>query len=138
MQKLLLYNRSSQEAVPMKLEQLQYEVDAWKRVLEFMMEENVHLKNRLSSILRDDFNPELLEEVEAFQTSFIKEDELVAGLRNEIADLDKLLVREVYEDGKIMKLVDNNMKRMRIHIRKAEERFSHLKLEFNSYLSDSV
>lgn len=138
MQKLLLYKRSGQEAVPMKLEQLQYEVDAWKRMLEFMMEENVHLKNRLSSILRDDFNPELLEEVEAFQTSFIKEDELVAGLRNEIADLDKLLVREVYEDGKIMKLVDNNMKRMRIHIRKAEERFSHLKLEFNSYLSDSV
>ena len=37
-----------------KLRLLRQESDAWKRILEFMTEENIHLKNRLSEILKSD------------------------------------------------------------------------------------
>ncbi len=121
-----------------KLKQLQYESDTWKRLLGFMMEENIHLKNRLSDILKDKFNEDLLEVVEIFQTDFIKEDEMIGLLRNEVVELDKLLVREIFEDGTIIKKVDAKIKNLRIKIQNVEKEFSNLKSEFNNYLSENI
>lgn len=85
----------------LKLKQLQFESNTWKRLLRFMMEENNHLKNRIAEILKDDFDKNLLKEIENFQSNFIKQDELINLLRNDAADLDKLLIPEIFEDGKI-------------------------------------
>ena len=74
----------------LKLKQLQFESDTWKRLLVFMMDENIHLKNRLSEVLKDQFDKNLLVEVEGFQNNFIKEDELIGLMRNDVAELDKL------------------------------------------------
>jgi regulator of replication initiation timing len=122
----------------LKLKQLQYESDTWKRVLGFMMEENIYLKNRLSEILKDKFDKKLLEQVEGFQSSFVKEDEMIGLLRNEVAELDKLLVREIFEDGTIIKKVDAKLKHMRHNIKNAEKEFSRLKSDFNNYLSENI
>jgi regulator of replication initiation timing len=122
----------------LKLKQLQYETDTWKRVLGFMMEENIHLKNRLSEILKDKFDGNLLEEVESFQSSFIKEDEMIGLLRNNVAELDKLLVREIFEDGTIVKKVDTKLKKLRHNMANAEKQFSKLKSDFNNYLSENI
>lgn len=122
----------------LKLKQLQYEVDTWKRLLGFMMEENIHLKNRLSEVLKYNFDNNLLEEVDGFQSRFIKGDELVSLLRNDVAELDKLLVREVFEDGRIVKQVDKKLKTLRNNIKNAEKEFGKLKTEFNSYLSENI
>ncbi|MFM9911682.1 MAG: hypothetical protein ACKVOW_20340 [Chitinophagaceae bacterium] len=122
----------------LKLKQLQYEADTWRRVVGFMMEENIHQKNRLSEILKDKFDKNLLEEVERFQSWFVKEDELISLLRNEMAELDKLLVREIFEDGAIMNKVIGKLKYLRNNITAAEKEFSRLKAAFNSYLSENV
>lgn len=122
----------------LKLKQLQYEADTWKRLLAFMMDENVHLKNRLSEILKDKFDKNLLEGVEAFQSSFLKEDEMIGLLRNDVAELDKLLVREIFEDGTLIKKVDAKLKHIRHNIKNAEKEFSSLKSDFNNYLSQNI
>jgi regulator of replication initiation timing len=122
----------------LKLKQLQYETDTWKRLLGFMMEENIHLKNRLSEVLKDKFDKNLLERVEGFQSNFIREDEMISLLRNDVAELDKLLVREIFEDGTIIKKVDSKLKHLRNNIKNAEKEFSRLKLEFNNYLSENI
>jgi regulator of replication initiation timing len=122
----------------LKLKQLQYEADTWKRMLGFMMEENIHLKNRISQILKDKFNENLLDEVEAFQSSFIKEDEMIGLLRNDLAELDKLLKREVFEDGMIIKNVETKLKKLRHNIKNAEKQFGKLKMDFNNYLSENI
>jgi hypothetical protein len=122
----------------LKLKQLQYERDTWKRLLDFMMDENVQFKNRLSEILKDKFDKELLEEVEGFQSSFIKEDELIGLLRNELAELDKLLVAEVIEDGKIIEKIDVKLKNLRDNIITAEVHYCKLKVAFNSYLAQNI
>ena len=54
-----------------RLKQLQYESDTWKRLLGIIMDENIQLKNRLSEVLRDRFDKNLLVEVEVFQNYFI-------------------------------------------------------------------
>ncbi len=122
----------------LNLKQLQYEIDTWKRVLGFLMDENNHLKNRLSEVLKNNFDQSLLEEVESFQSSFIKEDELIGLLRNDVAEVDKLQVQEIFEDGKISKDIDRRLKKLRNNINIAGKQFNKLKSGFNSYLSENI
>ncbi len=122
----------------LKLRQLQYESDTWKRLLGFIMDENIHLKYRLSEVLKDKFNKNLLEEVEIFQSRFLKEDALIGLLRNEVVELDKLLVREIFEDSRIIKEIDRKLKKLRNNIIIAEKQFGKLKSEFNNYLSENI
>ena len=122
----------------LKLRQLQYESETWKRLLGFTMDENVHLKNRLSEILRENFDKNLLEDVEVFQTRFLKADEMIMLLRNDIGEFESLLNREIFEDGAIMKQVSKELKRIRKNIKATEEELGRLKSEFNSYLSENI
>ena len=122
----------------LKLKQLQHESDTWKRSLGFMMDENVQLKNRLAEILRTEFDKSLLDDIEDFQTSFLREDEMISLLKTDIAKLDKLLVREVFEDGQIVDNINRMLKEIRRNISIAESHFGKLKLEFNSYLLENL
>lgn len=122
----------------LKLKQLQYESDTWKRLLAFMMDENVHLKNRLSEVLKNGSDTTLLGELENFQNNFVREDELIRLLRKDIAEVDKLLVREVFEDGKIIKHLNKKMKTLRSNITQVEKKFGQLKSDFHSYLSENI
>ena len=118
----------------LKLEQLKYESDTWKRLLGFMREENIHLKNMLSEVLKYKFDKNLLEEAESFQNSFLKEDDLIGLLRNDIAELDKLLEMIIFEDGKIINGIDMKLHKLRNNIVIAERQFGELKAAFNNYL----
>ena len=122
----------------LKLKQLQYESDSWKHLLGFMMEENIRQKNRLSEILQNGFDRNLLEEMENFQTRFIKEDERIRLFRHELVELDKLLIRETFDDGKIIKEINTRFKILRNSIVIAETKFAGLKLEFNNFLSENI
>lgn len=122
----------------LKLKQLQYESDTWKRLFGFILDENVQLKNRLSEILKNGFDRKLLEEMENFQNRFIKEDERIGLLRHEVVELDKLLRTELFYDGKIIKEINKKLKKLRNNIVIAEKDFGKLKIEFNSYLSENL
>lgn len=121
-----------------KLRQLKYESDTWKRLLGFVAEENIHLKNRLSEVLKAHFDKNLLNDVENFHNEFIRADELIGLLRNDIAEFDNLLTREEFEDGAIMKQVERKLKKLRHGVKDTEEHFAKLKSAFNSYLSENI
>ncbi|MBI2731644.1 MAG: hypothetical protein HYX40_13015 [Sphingobacteriales bacterium] len=122
----------------LKLKQLQYESDMWKRTLAFMIEENIHLKNRVAEVLKEGFNAGMLRDIESFQNKFIKEDTVIVYLRNEVTELDKLLVREIFEDGLIKKKVESKIRKVRNSVKQAENEFGHLKIDFNSYLTENL
>ena len=122
----------------LKLKQLQYETDTWKRQLDFMMEENIRNKNRLSEILTDRFDKNLLEEVDGFLVRFIKEDELIRLLRDDVAEMERLLKRELFEDGMIIKETGKKLKRLRNNMMFAEDRFAKMKAAFNNFLIQSI
>jgi len=106
----------------------------WKRVLEFMTEENIRLKNRLSEILKGDIDQDLLITAEVFQDSFVKEDELILLLRKDVLAFDKLLMREIFEDGSIVNKVTKSFKVIRKNVGDAETQFNKLKHEFSNFL----
>ena len=118
----------------LKLKQLCYESDTWKRSLGFMIDENIHLKNRLIEILQISADEELLETAEYFQGRFIKEDERISLIRNDLTELDKLLRREVFENGKIAKEVNRKFTTLRNNILNAEQQFSDLKSDFSHFM----
>ena len=122
----------------LQLKQLQFEADTGKRLLAFMMDENIRMKNRISEILKADFDKNLLDELENFHSRFIKEDELISLMRNDAAEMDKLLLREIFKDGKVIREVKIKLKKMRDNLLDAERKFGKLKVEFNSYLSENI
>jgi len=128
-----------QDNIPaLNLQQLQHEKNTWKRWLGLMMDENILQKNRLSEILKYNFNENLLEEAESLQSNFIKEDELIGLLRNDVAELDRLLMREIFEDEKVINEVDIKIYKLRNNMLTAEKLFCMWKSAFNAYLSGNM
>jgi hypothetical protein len=122
----------------LKLKQLQYEIDSCKRMLDFMSEENIHMKNRISEILKEKFDTWLLEEVDGFQTRFIRKDNLIALLRNEISEMDKLLLHAMYKEGKPDKKIEIKLKRLHRNIDNTEKQSGKLKSDFHRFLSTNI
>ena len=113
--------------------QFQMEVESWKQLLNSRMEENVLLKNKISDILKNNYDQNSLEEIEDFQTQFIREDELIHSLRRDINDLDNLQPGNLFEDGKIGKSVDKKMEDLRKDIANSRIRFRILKSTFDDF-----
>jgi glutaredoxin 2 len=121
-----------------KLEQLQIEVDTWKRFIDFFREENIHLKNRLSNILKNKFDTTLLEQMENFQSKFIKHDGLIIFLKKDITELDKLLMIEKSNQNKISDVLDNKFDKFRRNLVNSEKQFYQLQIDFNGYLAKNI
>jgi regulator of replication initiation timing len=121
-----------------KLKQLQYEIDTWKRLLGFMIEENIHLKIRLSEVLKNKFDHNLLEEVEGFYNKIINEDDLFLLLRNEINELDKLFDNIIFKEEDVLIKANRKFKRFRNNINATEKQFGKLKMNFNNYLLENT
>ncbi|MBK8610693.1 MAG: hypothetical protein IPL84_12335 [Chitinophagaceae bacterium] len=122
----------------LKLKQIEYEYNTWKRTLEYLIDENIHLKNRLSEILKNRFDKYLLEEVDDFQNRFIQEDQLVSLIRHDIVELNKLFDREIFEKEKLKPEIDKKIRKIRHNLMAAERQFGELKLDFNNFLSENI
>ncbi len=121
----------------MKLKLIKLESDTWKRALGFLMEENVNLKYLLSEILKNNFDDQYLEEIELFQNRLIREDELINRLRNEVLQFDRLLVLEMFEDGRVVHEVERKLRSIRHNMKTAEIEFGSLKTDFLSYVLET-
>lgn len=136
-QKKLLKALGQDHMPELKLKQLQYECATWKRSLSFMMEENVRLKNRISEILKDNFDNGLLENIESFQNKFVDEDTRMSLLRDDVAGLENLLLSDTPKKEN-NEAIEKKLKKVRTNIIEAEKQFSGLKLSFNNYLSKNM
>lgn len=121
-----------------KILQYRHESDTWKRYLQFIQQENNHLKNRLSQVLQADTDYEFLERAEYFQNKFISEDDTVNMLRQDIHELDKLLAKEAGEDSVVLKELQKRLKKMHKDMEIVEKQFNKLKSDFNLYLTETI
>jgi hypothetical protein len=119
------------------LGQYRHEIDTWKRELGFMQEENIILKNRLSEILTSAglYEESMLERLENFQSEFLSQDNQIRRLQVIIMDEQKLLMREIFEDGQVLHLLKSRQRQLRHEMAETELSFQKLKTEFNIYLS---
>ncbi len=82
----------------LKIRQFKYENESSRRMLEFLMQENVMLKIRLAELLAEIFTTEdFLEIAEFYQASFIRKDEIINLMRQDIARLDNMLTQFIHK-----------------------------------------
>jgi hypothetical protein len=122
----------------LKLKQLWLETDTWKRLLSFIIDENIQLKNRISEVLKDGIDTQLLEEVEKFHNRSLEGDLFIGLLRNDVAELDKLLAKEIQKDNKTIGQTETQIIKLRNNIAIAEKQFSKLKLDFYAFFSAHI
>ena len=122
----------------LKLQQMQHEINTWKRMLGFMQEENVHLKNRLSEVLKDRFNKELLDTVEFYQTKFIEEDEMIVLLKTKVSELENTLLNTITSNDNNDALLSKKIEKLRKGIDDAEKKFNSVNNNFNKYLAENI
>ena len=82
----------------------------------------------------DDSDNSFLERIEYFQNGFLEKDKIISDLRTALMEHNKLLIRDMYEDGELLKEVKWNQKKFRKDIETAEQECNKLKFEFNNYL----
>lgn len=116
---------------------LKNERETWLRTLDYIQQENVFLKNHLADIIKNDIKPEMLEQVEYFQNQFLNKDAVIALLRYDIANQNKLSENGVEHNGDFVKLQARQGK-LRGDMEKMEREFSRLKFQFNSYLAETL
>lgn len=118
------------------ISQFRHENEGWKRVLVFIREENINIKNRLSDIVKymEAGEEGMLERIEYFQNCFVEEDEKIRKFLKQVEMQDKLLLRDVYKDGGLVKQVKSSQLKLRKEMEKTEREFNRLKFEFNMYL----
>lgn len=113
--------------------QIQHVLETWKQLLNSRMEENVLLKNKISEIVKNNYDQNSLEEIEEFQTQFIIEDELIHSLRMDVIELDNLLYNQVFEDEKTGRLFDTKLENLRRDIDNSVTRFHILQSAFDDF-----
>lgn len=121
-----------------KFTQFRHESDTWKRYLQFIQQENNHLKTRLSQVLQHDTDEQFLERAEYFQSKFIAEDDTVNMLRQDIHELDNMLLKEIPEEANTIKELQKRLKKMHKDMEIVERQFNKLKSDFNLYLTESL
>lgn len=120
------------------LVQYRHENATWKRILGYLIEENIILKTRLSEILQNSFagDNEFLDKIEYFQNQFLKEDEIFGYLKLDILEQEQLLDPANPEESDKFPLIKRNQKKLTKELELAEKVFNTLKFEFNTYLSE--
>lgn len=109
----------------------------WLRSLDFIQQENIHLKNSLADILKVALSDGMLEEAEYFQNQFLNKDTVIALLRRDIALQSQELERKSQVGEDADKKSIKQQEKLRSDIEKMEKEFSKLKFQFNNYLSAS-
>jgi hypothetical protein len=114
----------------------EFEIESWKRMLGFLSDENINSKLHLSDIVKDmgDGDGKVMERVEYFHNTLLKEDEVIDFLYKEVIDHNRLMLHvdsEFHDSGTELK---EKQKKMRIELENAKSEFFKLNLELNDWL----
>jgi len=124
-----------------KLDQYQNENSMWLRSLEFLKQENNHLKDRLTEVVDKTSDKVFLAQAEHFQNQFIIKDEFIDELKHDVntqfAQMKSHSKKngELHHNGYNFTEVQNNL---RDQMRYLEKDFSCLRNEFHEYLTKLI
>lgn len=118
-----------------KLTQLITENVSWKHQLKELEDENIHSKMTLANLLKGGRQPEeQLEELENFQTRFLKMDEHIILLRHEIREQLYTLEQAAHVHRFSLHKIAEQQNRLGIRFIIIQESADKLTREFNDYL----
>ena len=118
-------------------EEIKYENEVGKKLLQGLQQDNVLLKNKLSEILKLNIRDGVLEKAENFQTSFLLADERISFLRKDNMELCRQFLKATGDRNAIEEL-SQKQKQLKKQIKQEEKEFNKLKLAFNNYIASVI
>jgi len=126
------------DAGKLKMEHLRWDVEKMKRLLCFIMEENIHLKYKLAAILSRDYSKQQLEQLEKFHSSFIMQDKFNGMIKSHMMELNKLLDKESSLNTNQSIRSATMIEKVCTELNIAEAKAKKLKRDFNIYLLENI
>lgn len=116
------------------IKQFQEELATWKNMLHSRMEDNILMKNMLGDLLKVHYGINYLEEIEEFQNSFIREDEITDLLRNDVTRFDSLSYSQVFKNEQLRESCKRRLKKLRKDMILTENHFCALIASFDDFV----
>ena len=117
------------------LNQFQFEVHAWIRLIEFLIQENTYLKNRLSEVIDQIKDRENLALAEHFQNQFIVKDDIYDHIMHDLKkqsykwkEIKSFSSKDLHED------LNKTRKNLSDQITFIERDHALLTKDYNTYL----
>jgi hypothetical protein len=115
--------------------QFHEETMAWLRCLEFLRQENSHLKNRLAEVVDGSTDRDFLAQAEHFQNQFIIKDEYLDEIRHDVNGQERCLLGQVRRRETGMdELLRQVQRKLRGQMDYLEREFTGLRNQFNDYI----
>lgn len=118
------------------INQFQFEIHSWIRLIEFLNQENTHLKNRLSEVIDQIKDRENLALAEHFQNLFIVKDDvydhIIRDLKKQAhkwGEIKLIASKEISED------LAKTQKNLRDQIEFIERDYDIITKDYNTYLA---
>lgn len=109
-------------------EKYSYEIKGWIRTLDYLQQENIHMKNQIADILSLNAAPNVLDRIEQYNNLFLNKDTVIAFLRR---DIKKLQENNISPEEFHKKRVT-----LRYDMEKMEKEFGNLKYNFTNYIHE--
>lgn len=121
----------------LKSERFLFEIDSWKRILLFLMEESSLLKNELIRILEGNTAKKNLDIVDYYQNALFNEDKVLNMFRKDLTQQEKKITSLSQRNAaeKTTAIVSQQQK-LRKDIELIERYFNKLKFEFIRFYVD--
>jgi hypothetical protein len=120
--------------LPTNSSQYLYEITAWIRLIEFLNQENTHMKNRLSVVIEGIYNKENVAMAEHFQNQFIVKDDVYDHM---LHDLNKQVGK--WQQNTICPALLKDLKKSHANlchqIESLEREQAVIRKDYNTYLS---
>ncbi len=126
------------------VDQFQFEIDAWKRSIEFIEIENNYLLTRLGLLLKDSSQLKVLNGAEMYQEKLVEMYKVLKYCKKDLETFDDLILLDKYEcllksgktiNGKHLELVYDKYHHLKEEICTIELKFKKLQNDFNTYIS---
>ena len=121
-----------------KSDQFLQEIFSWMRLIDFYKQEISYLKNRLSEVVDQNINNDLLPSAEYFQNLFILKDEFNASISSEIKNQELQLHEIIKNNTEAGESFLKKQEKLRNEVENFEKKFSTSKKEFNKFLFSIV
>lgn len=119
----------------LKMLHLRHESNEWKRMLEFIMQENTILKTRLAEVLKDQpSNSKFVDAAETYHNDFLRADEVINLARRDVGKLD--ILREGHTLDQVT--IHNKHNQLRDELGGIQRGFLKMKHSFNCFLSETL
>jgi len=118
------------------LKQIEKEAEHWKIILGFLQQENIVQNNKLADTFKEkkERTVNTLETAEQYQTRFLQQDETFRLMRNEIVELEKIVVSEEFNHKNHCREIEIKEKKLAREIETLQKNYNLLSAEFTVFL----